>query len=122
MAIYPELREKVVLITGGANGIGAAMVQAFQQQGALVFFCDVDVPAAEKLLSKAGDLSFMKVNLMKEANIKKWVAHVGKKVRQIDVVINNAASDPRLDFESMTAEQWDGLFARNLRAYFLVCR
>jgi NAD(P)-dependent dehydrogenase (short-subunit alcohol dehydrogenase family) len=41
-ASYPDLKNRVVLITGGANGIGAEMVRAFSAQGAQVFFCDLD--------------------------------------------------------------------------------
>ncbi|MBI3415697.1 MAG: SDR family oxidoreductase [Verrucomicrobia bacterium] len=123
MPNYPELRNQTVLITGGANGIGAAMVRAFARQHAKVFFADMDVPAAEKLAHECGGMAtFAKVDLRKEREIKRWVDGVGQRSPRIDVVINNAASDPRMSLEETTAAAWDELFARNLRAYFLVCR
>jgi len=47
-AVYQDLSGKVVLITGGANGIGASMVESFCQQGAKVYFCDLDEAAGKK--------------------------------------------------------------------------
>lgn len=123
MPAYPELQNQTVLITGGANGIGAALVRAFCAQRALVFFADVDVKAGEKLTRECGEGAvFTKVDLLKEREIKHWIDGVGKRAPRIDVVINNAASDPRSSLEETTAAAWDELFARNLRAYFLVCR
>src|SRR5205807_1642788 len=54
--------------------------------------------------------------------IKNWIARVGKEAGRVDVVVNNAATDPRWEFEKIEARQWDALFAGNLRAYFLVCQ
>jgi len=119
-AVYQDLSGKVVLITGGANGIGASMVESFCQQGAKVYFCDLDEAAGKNLAqSLSGRAGFRKLNLEREASIRSWVKQVGKMEGKIDVIINNAASDPRIEFESMTSKQWDDLFARNLRAYFL---
>jgi NAD(P)-dependent dehydrogenase (short-subunit alcohol dehydrogenase family) len=118
--VYQDLSGKVVLITGGANGIGASMVESFSQQGARVYFCDLDEEAGRKLAqSTQGQAVFRKLNLEREASIRSWAKQVGEKEGRVDVVINNAASDPRIEFETMTSKQWDDLFARNLRAYFL---
>ena len=123
MASFPELQNQTVLITGGANGIGAAMVRAFAQQGAHVEFCDVDASAAAKLVKELGkQATFTKVDLLKEKQIAKWIQAVAKRRGDIHAVINNAASDPRIALEDTTAKAWDTLHARNLRAYFIVCR
>ena len=49
MSSFPELQNRNVIVTGGASGIGAAIVRAFHHQGARVFFCDVDVKMGRAL-------------------------------------------------------------------------
>jgi len=120
MPIYEDLRGKVVLVTGGANGIGAATVRALHAQGAQIHFCDIDARTGNRYAAQLGGGAFFsKVDLTREKSVRNWVQSVGKRHRQIDVLINNAASDPRLALEAMTAKAWDELFALNLRAYFL---
>jgi len=116
-AIYADLKSAAVLITGGANGIGAATVRAFHAQGAAVFFCDVDVPAG-KALAKELRCHFNRVDLRQEREICAWVRDVGN----VRVLVNNAANDPRIPLKGHTVQQWDDLFARNLRAMFLTAR
>lgn len=123
MATYDELAARLVLITGGANGIGEAMVKAFHAQGAVVCFCDLDDRAGVRLAKRLGDRAeFAKVNLTREVDIKRWVARLAKRHGNIHVLINNAARDPRIALEDVTAKAWDDLFAANIRAYFLTCR
>ena len=123
MTTYSDLKNKVVLITGGAAGIGASMVRAFHQQGAQVFFCDVDVKAGNQLARAFSDgVTFQAVDLLKEAQITRWIKAVTRRVQTISVLVNNAASDPRIPLGKTSTAAWDRLFARNLRAYFLTCR
>lgn len=117
-----DLKEKRVLITGGANGIGESMVTAFDRAGALVSFCDLDTEKGKQLQKNCQNAVFSKANLMKESEVRKWVDRSAKLDGRIDVLINNAAADPRIDFDSMTTTEWDSLFARNIRAYFLTCQ
>ncbi|HBT22017.1 MAG TPA: short-chain dehydrogenase [Verrucomicrobiales bacterium] len=123
MATYAELAGRSVLITGGANGIGQAMVEAFHAQGAVVSFCDMDEAGGKRLAKRlAKRVEFTKVNLSREVEIKRWIAKVARRHSSIDVLINNAARDPRIKFEDVLAKDWDDLFAGNLRGYFLTCR
>ena len=123
MAVYDELAGRLVLITGGANGIGRAMVEAFHVQEAMVCFCDLDEKAGARLSKRLGDRAeFAKVNLTSEAEIKRWMARVAKRHGDIHVLINNAACDPRIALEDVTSKAWNDLFAINIRAYFLACR
>jgi D-xylose 1-dehydrogenase len=121
--VYSELKDRTVLLTGGANGIGAATVRAFQAQGARVEFCDVDAAAGQKLARQLGDdVAFAKVDLLKEREVKNWIAKVAKQHGRIDVLVNNAAADPRIPLGKMSVADWDALFALNLRSFFLCCR
>lgn len=110
-------------MTGGANGIGAATVRAFHEQGSRVFFCDTDAAAGRALEQSLGsEVFFQEVDLIKEREIVQWIKAVGKRSKKIHVLVNNAASDPRIPLANCSAEDWDRLFSRNLRAYFLTSR
>jgi NAD(P)-dependent dehydrogenase (short-subunit alcohol dehydrogenase family) len=123
MPTYPDLREASVVVTGGANGIGAAIVRAFHAQGARVFFCDLDAAAGRSLAKELGPrVSFARVDLARESGIVRWVRQITKTGTRLRVVVNNAARDPRMALGKMSAEDWDELFATNLRAYFIVAR
>ena len=123
MPLYPDLRDCTVLVTGAANGIGAAMVRSFAAQGSHVAFCDIDATAGMELAAEIGPrVSFHKVDLREEKQIASWISAVRKRLGPIHVLINNAAADPRIPLNEMSAAQWDDLFARNLRAYFLTIR
>jgi NAD(P)-dependent dehydrogenase (short-subunit alcohol dehydrogenase family) len=118
--MYDDLCDKVVLITGGANGIGEAMVRAFAANGSHVHFCDIDSASGKALCAEVGgQVTFDRLDLAKEKEIRRWVERVTKQEGRIDVLINSAARDPRIAFDKMTVEEWDQLFALNLRAYFI---
>jgi NAD(P)-dependent dehydrogenase (short-subunit alcohol dehydrogenase family) len=123
MTTYPDLKGKTALITGGAAGIGTAMVRAFHAQGAEVFFCDVNEAEGVRLARELGArATFTKVDLLAERQVVRWIAQAGRTSKRIDVLVNNAAADPRIPLGKTSVADWDRLFARNLRAYFLTCR
>jgi NAD(P)-dependent dehydrogenase (short-subunit alcohol dehydrogenase family) len=123
MPLYPDLSDQNVLVTGGANGIGTAIVRAFHGQQARVHFCDTDAAAGASLAEELGErASFTRVDLTSEPGIVRWVKGVTKGGKPVRALVNNAARDPRMTLESMSARDWDGLFATNLRAYFLMAR
>ena len=123
MPSYTDLQGARVLVTGGANGIGAAIVRSFHAQNAHVFFCDTDAEAGQSLADALGErASFTRVDLTRETQIVRWVKQVARGGASVHALINNAARDPRMSLSSMSAKQWDDLFATNLRAYFLLAR
>jgi D-xylose 1-dehydrogenase len=121
MPVYPEHRDAVVLVTGGANGIGAATVAAFRDQDARVFFCDTDARAG-KAQAKVTGANFTRVDLRDERQIQRWVAGIARTTGTIDLLVNNAAVDPRIPLNQLTRERWDELFEINLRSAFLCSR
>jgi D-xylose 1-dehydrogenase len=123
MSTYPDLENGTILVTGGANGIGAAIVRAFHAQNARVWFCDIDAAAGRSLARELGaSVSFARVELTREGQIVRWVKRIIRDGKPIRVLVNNAARDPRMALESLSAKDWDDLFATNLRAYFLMAR
>lgn len=123
MAHFTELKDQVVVVTGGANGIGAATVRMFHEQGARTFFCDKDSARGAQLAKELGtNASFQPLDLMNESEIVSWIASIKSSGRTIHTLVNNAAWDPRIPFLETSTKQWDDLFALNLRAYFLMAR
>jgi NAD(P)-dependent dehydrogenase (short-subunit alcohol dehydrogenase family) len=122
-ARYPSLKNAVVLITGGASGIGAAMVEQFGLQGARVAFIDKDEESADALLNKISfsvenKPEFFKCDLTKIADLRSTITRVESEFGAIRVLVNNAASDDRHKFSEVTPEYWDERMNVNLRHYF----
>lgn len=117
-AQYPDLAQKQVIITGGANGIGESMVRLFSEQGAVIHFCDIDAEKGAALESELENCRFTEVDLEQPDQIASWIGAI----ETIDVLINNAAKDPRIPLQDLTVEAWDSLVALNLRAQMLTVR
>ena len=117
--IYPSLRGKHVFITGGATGIGAALVDAFVAQGALVGFLDIDDMAANELkarLNAKERLRYFHCDIRDVAALQRTIADAAKVLGgHLDVYIGNAANDVRHAFDELTPEFWDNNQAINLR-------
>ena len=122
MPNYGDLQNKVVLLTGGANGIGAATVAAFSAQGSIVEFCDLDRTAGKRVQTANPGGRFARVNIAKEADVVKWIDGVLERHSCIDVVVNNAAIDPRIPLEQMNSRRLDELISVNLRPMFITAR
>ena len=117
--IYPSLRGKHVFITGGATGIGAALVESFVAQGSLVGFLDIDDVAANELkarLKAKERLRYFHCDIRDVAALQRTVADAAKALGgRLDAYIGNAANDVRHSFDELTPEFWDNNQAINLR-------
>jgi len=125
-ATFHDLRNKHVLITGGAGGIGAAVSAAFAAQGSRVSILDHDAAAGAKLLGRlnAGDaeVSFHAIDLTDFDSLVPLLHSIEKENGPVDVLINNAAKDPRYDITQMSWAEWEELFKLNVGHYFITCR
>ena len=114
-AIYPSLKGKSVVVTGGGSGIGAALTEGFVAQGARVTFLDIadeESKALEASLAGAEIApTYKRCNLKDVAEIERVFAEIG----EVDVLVNNAANDDRHSLEDITPEYWDDRIAVNLR-------
>ncbi|HWK44668.1 MAG TPA: SDR family oxidoreductase [Stellaceae bacterium] len=122
-ATYPSLRGRTVLITGGASGIGASIVEHFVAQGARVGFIDLDRDAASKLIEGLGDKAalcrFAIADLRDIDALKRAITELRAELGgPITVLVNNAARDDRHKIDDVTPEYWDERMATNLRHQF----
>jgi NAD(P)-dependent dehydrogenase (short-subunit alcohol dehydrogenase family) len=116
-AIYPSLRGKRILITGGGSGIGAGIVEAFARQGSDVTFIDILNGESEAHAAKTG-AHFERVDLKDISATTRCIAGHIEKHGAFDVLVNNAANDDRHKFEEVTEEYWDDRLAVNLKHQF----
>jgi NAD(P)-dependent dehydrogenase (short-subunit alcohol dehydrogenase family) len=114
---YRSLEGKSVLITGGANGIGAAMVEAFAEQGAKVTFLDVDAVAG-KALARHTDARFVTCDLLDIEALRAAVREVEEAQDGVSVLVNNAGRDDRQNFATIEPADWRRLLAFNLDHQF----
>ena len=114
---YHSLQGKVVLVTGGASGIGADLVHAFRQQESRVHFVDIDAQAGAVVAQETGSY-FHAVDLRDIAALRAVIADIAAKEGRIDVLINNAARDDRTDTLSIAPEDWRESLAVNLDHQF----
>lgn len=122
-ARYPSLRDRVVLITGGASGIGAVVVEHFALQGAKVAFLDLATASAVALIDKLSDRCiytpvFFDCDLTDTAALRAAVAQVETRLGATTVLVNNAGNDDRHRLEDVTPEYWDDRMNVNLRHQF----
>lgn len=126
-AIYPSLSGRVVLVTGGASGIGAAHVEGFCRQHAKVAFFDIEEGAAEALIRKLGadghaKPTFRRVDLTDIAALQAAIDEVREQLGPVTVLVNNAANDQRHRIEDVTVEFWDERMSVNLRHQFFAAQ
>jgi NAD(P)-dependent dehydrogenase (short-subunit alcohol dehydrogenase family) len=119
-ASYPSLKNKRVVITGGASGIGAGLVRAFVRQGAQVTFLDILDAEAHALIASLNEAATPPSFHHCDLNDLDAVASTFKQIGAIDVLVNNAANDDRHTLESVTLDYWNDRININLR-HLLFC-
>jgi NAD(P)-dependent dehydrogenase (short-subunit alcohol dehydrogenase family) len=125
-ARYPSLIDKVVFITGGGSGIGAAMVEAFAAQKANVAFVDIAAEPSKELVAKIGASEppplYLHCDLTDIAALEAAMEEARQRLGPIGVLINNAASDQRQDADEVSEEDWDRAMALNLKNQFFAAQ
>ncbi len=123
-ARYPSLVDRTVFITGGADGIGSALVEQFARQGSRVAFVDKNVPYAQATIQRCTDASvahaplFYEVDLLDIDALKAACAAAVRDLGSVTVLVNNAANDDRHAWQDVTPEYFDNRIHTNLRHYF----
>lgn len=124
-AIYPDLENASVFITGGGSGIGAALTAGFAAQGAKVAF--VDIVDAAALTDEVGATSIhrplaIRCDVTDTAALHAAMDQAVAAHGSFKAVVNNAANDQRYDLADVTPEIWDSMQAINLKPYFFGCQ
>lgn len=124
-ASYPSLRDRVVVVTGGASGIGEKIVEQFATQSARVAFLDIQKEAGTQLANRINTngntgVRFLQCDLTNIDALRDCMQEIIADFQTVDVLVNNAAHDARHSVEAVTSEYWDQSMAVNLKHQFFV--
>ena len=125
-AVYPSLKDRLVLITGGGSGIGAALTEGFARQGARVIFLDLAEDASRTLAASLAECSpapvFRRCDLLNLAALQATIADIVAEHGPIDVLLNNGANDDRHSLAEVTPAYWDDRIGVNLRHLYFAAQ
>jgi len=126
-AVYSSLKGKVVLVTGGASGIGGAIVEAFVLQGSRVLFLDIQDDAANSVVQiwrrpESSSPEYFHCDLTNTSELQSVMEKVLRSFPVIDVLVNNAGNDKRHKIEEVTSEFWDWCMQVNLKHQFFMAQ
>ena len=121
-----RFKDKAIVITGGAGGIGCALAEIFSKDGGKVMVSDLSETGCkeicEKLIQKNRTIDYYSGNLIEKSYCESLIAHTVEKYGSIDVLINNAGIIPRGPILQTTDEMWHSALDVNLTAVFYLCR
>ncbi|MBI4891486.1 MAG: SDR family oxidoreductase [Acidobacteria bacterium] len=113
-----RLEGKVSVVTGGAQGIGRAVVEKFAAEGARVWFLDVDEAMGNETAESTG-ARFVRANVASEPDVQAAMETVLSAEGKVDVLVNNAGRNAYHLAAELTAAEWDGSMGLNLKAAWL---
>jgi NADP-dependent 3-hydroxy acid dehydrogenase YdfG len=120
------LKDKVILVTGGAQGLGEAICRTTCEAGARVISADIREDLLDKLsadLSSNGNLIHpVKLDVCDEHQTQKTIERIISEYGKLDALINNAGTDKTLSIEEISIADWDRVVAVNLRGPFLLSK
>ena len=124
---YPSLKNRTVFITGGATGIGAAMVRAFSEQGAKVAFVDLAGNDAHDLVTNIEQSTgmrpwFRQLDITDIAALQSAIHDAAAELGPLHTLVNNAGNDMRHAPADVTPESWRNTMAINLDATFFAAQ
>jgi NAD(P)-dependent dehydrogenase (short-subunit alcohol dehydrogenase family) len=119
------LKDKVAIVTGGGQGIGAAIAQLFCESGVRVVIAEIDEEAGierENLLrSKGYEARFIKTDVSDEASVKRMVEQTVQLYGGVDILVNNAAIGSTKNIFERSLEEWERVIRVNLTGTLHLC-
>ena len=112
------LKDKVILITGGAKGIGAAISRAAAAEGAIPVIVDKDVGAGNELHSQIPGSEFVIAELSSPEDCCAAVDHAIRKLNRLDALVNNAGVNDKVGLEHGSPQEYVASLQRNLLHYY----
>lgn len=116
------LKEKVAIVTGAGQGVGAAIARAYTDQGAKVAVVDMNGAAAEKVAADirrdGGDAQSFACNVAERAQVDKMTAAVTARWGRVDILVNNAGITRPAMLHKMTTEQWQAVLDVHMNGSF----
>lgn len=118
-ATFPELRDRVVLVTGGGSGIGAGIVDAFLAQGAHVVSADLTAPASQLAPRREREWTYC-VDVADEEAVRRMITEVTDRLGPVTTLVTAAGTSTMNDATSTTTAEWDRNLETNAKGTFLV--
>lgn len=121
-----SIKDKVVVVTGGAGEIGAALSQRLVEEGAAVLMVDIVDGREEadriKKLKRGNKVAFVKADVTKEKDMAKMAATALKRFGRIDALINNAGLFTAMPWDDLTYDEWKERLRVNVDGFFLASK
>ncbi|MFQ3369472.1 MAG: 3-oxoacyl-[acyl-carrier protein] reductase, partial [Flavobacteriaceae bacterium] len=120
-----KLDGQVVIVTGGARGIGEGICKVFCNEGATVAIWDVideGIKTAESIKKTGGKIFFQKVDVTNQESVNGAVEEIITDYKRIDVLINNAGIIRDKSFLKMTRDHWDQVVNVNINSLYVTCQ
>jgi NAD(P)-dependent dehydrogenase (short-subunit alcohol dehydrogenase family) len=120
-----RLDGKIAFVTGGARGIGRAIVEKFAREGAKVTFADLDEAGgrgAVRDLAAAHAVEFVRADVTVEVDVQRAIEAIVARRGTIDILVNNAGVNAYFDATEMTEAEWDQVFAVDLKGAWLCAK
>jgi NAD(P)-dependent dehydrogenase (short-subunit alcohol dehydrogenase family) len=117
-----KLAGKVALVTGGAQGIGRAIVEKLVREGARVSFLDRDEAGGAAAARELGGVFFIRADVTREAEVEAAIGELVRREGALDVLVNNAGVNAYFDATVMTEAQWDAVFAVDLKGAWICAK
>lgn len=118
-----KLDNKIAFVTGAAQGMGAAIVRQFVEQGAVVYAADINEEAiTASVAGLNGRAHAVVCNVMDEASVQAAMQRIADEAGRLDVLVNNAGTGSVDSFLDTPVEHWDRVVGVNLKGTFLCAR